>query len=123
MSISDGTVANMHVVADNLEAVRAVAECPASEGLLAIQRTVSASSFESLHSIDHGSLGVEEFLNTQLPALSKDGPWTVYTRKPDSPACYQAKFQPATHPFPRPPPPHASPEYQDSDLETNGACS
>lgn len=102
-----------------LEAVRAVAEIPNSDALMTMDRTFSASSFESMHSIDHGSLGVDSTLHQQASDISQDGPWTVYTRKTDPPACYEAKFQPSKHPFPRPPPPHPAPEYDAHGLDTH----
>lgn len=121
MSISDG-IGNVHNTTGTLESIRAVREIPNTDGFIDIERTLSASSFESLHSIDHGSLAVESNVNPHTSMISQDGPWTVYTRKPEPTGCYQAKFEPPTHPYPRPPPPHPNPEYVDDPVDSRAAC-
>ena len=109
-------------VTTTLQAVRIVSEVPDSDGLMTLERAFSASSFESMHSIDHGSLGVDSCVLPQASDVSQEGPWTIYTRKPDISACYQAAFQPSLHPFPRLPPPHPGDEYCGQDVEHNMAC-
>eukprot|EP00892_Ulva_mutabilis_P000130 jgi/Ulvmu1/10117/UM006_0068.1 len=112
-TVADDLAANTRNVASTLEGVRVVSEIPNNDGLMTLDRAFSASSFESMHSIDHGSLGVDSCIHQRASDISQEGPWTIYTRKPDPPACYQASYQPAVHPYPRPQPPDPRLELQD----------
>lgn len=120
--MSDEQSENARNVTTTLEAVRVVSEVPRPDGLMSLERAFSASSFESMHSIDHGSLGVDSCMHQQASDISQEGPWTIYTRKPDPPACYQATYKPAMHPFPRPKPSHPWPESASADMDHHEAC-
>jgi hypothetical protein len=102
----------------SLHTVRVVSPEPGRDNFTSLERARSESSFDSMHSVDHGSLGMEDSQLLPPPALpAQQGQWTIYTRPSDQAGCFESQYEPATHPFPKPSPEIRAESYHGADVE------
>ena len=83
-----------HNVPGNLHTVRVVSPVPGDDIFTSLDRALSASSFESMHSIDHGSLGLDSTDHQYESPADGGGPWVASARAPHPPGRYQAFNEP-----------------------------
>jgi hypothetical protein len=103
VSVANTVGASIHNVPSNLQTVRVVSPVPGDENFTSLDRAPSSSSFESMHSIDHGSLGLDSIQHQYEASAEGGGPW-VATPRPANPVpgCFEAFHETSSASFRRP---------------------
>lgn len=94
VSVANTTGAPLHNVPGSLHTVRVVSPVPGDDNFNTLDRAHSASSFESMHSIDHGSLGLDSRHHEYQASLGGGGPWVASARAIETPGHYEAYNNP-----------------------------
>lgn len=90
------TAGTTHNVPGSLQTVRVVSPVPGDDNFTSLDRALSASSFESMHSIDHGSLGLDSIQHQYEAPADGGGPWVASARAANPPGRYEAFHEPSS---------------------------
>lgn len=102
VSVANNSGTAVHNVPGNLQSVRVVSPVPGDDNFTSLDRVLSASSFESMHSIDHGSLGLDSTNHQYAVSAEGGGPWVASARAVNPPGRYEAFNEPGSANIRRP---------------------
>jgi hypothetical protein len=103
VSVANTVGATVHNVPGSLQTARLVSPVPGDENFTSLERALSDSSFESMHSIDHGSLGLDSIQHQYEASADGGGPWVATPRTLNPvPGRYEAYHEPSSVSFRRP---------------------